>query len=259
MKSDICIILIVLLFIPVFIIILRIMALIFSKVPLSSLNLKSTTLLSIVYCIVYILGIFYLDITRSEPVIDRFLIPLMPFILLCIADIGALLPIKSKFASKSYMVIGISILSVFIFGQTHYFLDNYKNSFGRISSVYEQIDSSVKLLSSDQIYKNLFAKEITEKTPLLSNRSHLMYAIIKRPVIGLPGNEYTKREWTFDETKKVIDKFNVQYIAYFRCEEKYCFPLAENQSFYEKIVKGNYPDWLEILFNDNNFFLFKVI
>jgi len=226
------------------------------KINYRNMLAKTVPLFSITYVTISFLFLTYFNFTAVAPLNSRYLIPLIPYCLILLADLRKVFFLNDIIAKKSISFFYWGIIIVFLCGQSNVYAWRWKNSVEK-NKFAEMKYALQKPFQSDSLFEFLAERVIYER-PLLGNDPQLLGAILDRPVVGLPEIEYCNKIWTFNEVKKTVKKFNITYVIFFRDIFFRNSYFDSNQVFFKEISKGIIPPWLKVIFSDEKVILFQV-
>jgi hypothetical protein len=95
--------------------------------------------------------------------------------------------------------------------------------------------------------------------PLLAHLEQRFYAQTGRAVLGLIDARYTKRVWTKDAVKELMEQYDIEQVVFF--PQAFQPKLAENsnQPFWNELLGGQLPTWLKPHYVSANVVLYDVI
>ena len=95
--------------------------------------------------------------------------------------------------------------------------------------------------------------------PVLAHLEQRFYAQTGRAVVGLINASYTKRVWTKHEVKELVEQYGIEQVVLF--PQAFQPNLAENknQQFWNELLGGQLPPWLQPHYVSANVVLYDVI
>lgn len=210
----------------------------------------SWTLLSAGYVLITIALLLYLNTRAPIGMGPRKLLPLLPFALLLLARGMMLVSIDNGRARRQVAPIALLLSAALVWGQVNVWTELTTRPCVT-ATIAETLQSSV----GSQTLREMLAREMTEAAPLLTNEPHYVNDSLERPVLGLPGPDYTDRIWTEEQVRRIVDAYSVRHVT--------VFPeiLAEatfRPPFFEQLAAGQVPGWLRLVHGDDQLQLFVV-
>ena len=212
---------------------------------LRSVLRRRVTLISLVYLVAAVVFLAYAGRTSNSGPSARYVLPLVPFMMIIAAAFTASLSIDSRVPRYARWIPVVLLVATFLSGQI-VVLRDFSNDLGRGSpariihaALNEQTPGGTVrtlVLDSDKRTGN----------PVLSNESQLLYAALKVPTLGLTAAIYTTRIWDQDNVAQLLCAYDVRVLLLFP-------ELLDNQDaewsnyvFFRELLHQPHPEWLEL-------------
>jgi hypothetical protein len=95
--------------------------------------------------------------------------------------------------------------------------------------------------------------------PLLAHLEQRFYAQTGRAVLGLIDARYTKRVWTKDAVKELVEQYDIEQVVFFPQAFQPKLVENSNQPFWNELLGGQLPTWLKPHYVSANVVLYDVI
>ena len=193
----------------------------------------------------------------SGVVAPRYLIPLIPFVLLLLPYAAGVLRVETSGRRRAAAAAALawSAAAVFLLGQLDVAV-SHRAALGRTRARY--IEGALQQRFGTETLREFLSARVTQEAPLLGNEAQLMAAVLDRPVVGLPGSSYTRTIWTEDETRRTVARYGVAWVLFFPELLDAVEPEAANQPFFVDLKRGRVPSWLAPAFQSNGVRLYHV-
>jgi hypothetical protein len=197
--------------------------------------------------------------TRSGAITPRYLIPLIPFCLILLAEVtrGVSTTVRGVVSDKRVALITLAaMVVVFLAGQ----LAVFREEMAKLRQVYHYADISQMLdrpYASDTL-RLFLAHTVSAQTPILTNESQALGAAARVPALGLSLSPYSRYMWTSHEVANLVRRYNVPYVIFFPTWFDPALPEHSNQIFFRELQAGHPPPWLRLLFSNERIRLYVV-
>jgi len=225
-----------------------------NKDAFSNIFINVTSFFSSIYIIISLFFLTYIEITSLGGIASRYLVPLIPFCLLLIPDLIRVIYYENGYFKKIKYFLTLSVLVMFLLGQSNVFLSYWKrlvqdNHFRIIHY------SLQKPFLSGTLYDFLTERARLD-SPILGEPGQVVGGVLDRPTIALPPSRYTSKIWSFNEVKKIVQRYNVHYILFY--PQIFNIDGDDDQLFFMELKKGNLPPWLKPISSTPEMVLYEV-
>jgi dolichyl-phosphate-mannose-protein mannosyltransferase len=195
----------------------------------------------------------------SGQIDPRYLLNLIPFGLLCLPDGLRVFRFTTSGAwqTRAARVWLGAALVVLLAGQVNVLHRNWTR-FTQANPYRAIRDALERPLAGEPLIQFL-RKRVTTAGPLLGNEAQLLGAVLDRPVLGLPQASYTRRVWTEDEVRRLVDSYGVAYVVFFPRLFDPGGPDDGNQPFFLRLSQGSVPAWLAVVLVAPDVRLYRVV
>jgi hypothetical protein len=83
------------------------------------------------------------------------------------------------------------------------------------------------------------------RKPVLAHLEQRFYAQTGRAVVGLIDANYTRRVWTKDEVKHLVQQYGIEQVVFFPSAFRPKLVESDNQQFWKELLGGQLPLWLK--------------
>jgi 4-amino-4-deoxy-L-arabinose transferase-like glycosyltransferase len=97
------------------------------------------------------------------------------------------------------------------------------------------------------------------RKPLLAHLEQRFYAQTGRAVVGLIDANYTKRVWTRDEVKQLVQQYGIEQVVFFPSAFRPALVESSNQQFWNELLGGHVPLWLKPHYVSERIVLYDVV
>ena len=97
------------------------------------------------------------------------------------------------------------------------------------------------------------------RKPLLAHLEQRFYAQTGRAVVGLIDANYTKRVWTKDEVKHLVQQYGIEQVVFFPQAFRPRLVENDNQQFWNELLGGHVPLWLKPHYVSERIVLYDVV
>ena len=218
-----------------------------NKAVLRNIFIKTSTSFSLIYLFINIILL-----TLAGAIGQRYLMPLIPFILILLADLLRVPYFEERFGKNVLSLFYLGLLVLFLSGQSNVLLYHRQNLTDTNEYVYRKIRYGLQHSFHSSTLHEFLDKEVTLNSPVIGNEPQILGAVLDRPVVGLGPSWYTNRIWSFNDVKKTMIKYNIRLVVF--------FPelIGKGNLFFQELRKGNIPPWLEVVFSSEEVSLFQV-
>jgi 4-amino-4-deoxy-L-arabinose transferase-like glycosyltransferase len=218
---------------------------------------ETTALVSLVYVIGSLVFVIAAAKTHASGVVAaRYLIPLIPFALLLVPYLAALVRVEAAGRRRTAAAaLRWSALVVFLAGQADVAASHRASPH---QSRYRYIAGALQQRFGSTTLGEFLSARVTARAPLLGNEAQLMGVALDRPVVGLPGASYTHTVWTEDETRRTVTRYGIAWVLFLPDLLNAAEPDAANQPFFVELKQGRVPSWLAPTFQSNGVRLYQV-
>lgn len=198
------------------------------------------------YIFVSLAALISLEKTTSINLSPRMLFPLIPFVLMAVADIIS--RSRSAFSERTWQsrLIRSTVFAGAVFltlgtlsGQFRAAdeVRGYVHRFGMVSDIISQ--------PLDTTRNQTTAMELIQRKRILSDEPEMLGEAMQQGVVGLTSTNYSNRIWTDDEVKSLIRKYHINCVVVFPAIQ----PKDENP-FFESLMRqqnvdGHSRAWLD--------------
>jgi hypothetical protein len=215
-----------------------------------------------VVSLIYVVGsvVFIIVAAKSHVsgvVATRYLIPLIPFVLLLGPAAAGLLRVEMTGRPRAAaMALGWSAVAVFLLGQFDVAM-SHRATPGQTRGRY--INGALEQRVGTMTLREFLSARVTRAAPLLGNEAQLIGAALDRPVVGLPGSSYTRTIWTEDETRRTVARYGIGWVLFLPDLLDAGEREAANQPFFVSLKQGHVPSWLAPACQSNCVRLYQVM
>jgi len=214
------------------------------------------------FAVIYVPGsvAFLIVVTTthaSGAVTARYLIPLIPFVLLLVP--GALGAVRWQLPGPRHRAVATTLAAgaivAFLAGQADVAESHWNHvQHGR----YRQVQRAFAESFGHGTLRDFLSQRVPPETPLLANEPQLSGIVLDRPMVGLPGASYSHRVFTAEEAHRILCRYGVAYVVVFpRLPDDYELDDA-NQAFFSDLKSGKVPGWLAPTFSSSRIQLYQV-
>jgi DNA-dependent RNA polymerase auxiliary subunit epsilon len=226
-----------------------------SREMLSAVRDNRALLLSFFYPVLTVLMLYVLE-TKSQPGSrDRMYLAAIPFLFCGLARVGQ--AIGNHGPQSLFRGVFGGAVVVMLLGQANvayerFGLERHEDHWYFLEVVVERPLGD----ESAQTLREFLSQRISHKHPLLVNEPQRTGELLQVPVVGLPSTLYTPETWTADPVRKVVDKYNIEYVICFT--DAGSLEYEQDVVFFNELAAGNVPDWLEAHYEDEMFQVYRV-
>jgi hypothetical protein len=180
----------------------------------------------------------------SGHISPRYLLPLIPFALLCLVDGARLVgftPSRPWHARAARLWWGAAVITLVV-GQVNVFHHHW-HLLTQANPYRTMRDALQRPLAGEPLLQFL-RERVTTASPLLGNEAQLLGAVLDRPVLGLPRASFTRGVWTDDQVRRLVASYEVAYVIFFPGLFDPTLPEDRNRPFFHQLKRGNAPSWL---------------
>ena len=231
---------------------------IINLLKVTSHRLSDVSKFSLIYIFTTILILLYFSFTKSDGYFNaRYLMVLFPFVLIVLSGV-ILAGVDSWMCHTRNKTFILFILMTFMAGQYKLYKHHMsaRMSESTTKSLIEPINSVV--LNNFSL-KSFLEETVTEKNPLLTNKAQRLWVMIKRPLVSFTPNLFTQTIWDNLKTKELVDDYNIKYILLYKKYFDNQSKAYDNQLFYKNIIRGKFPDWINVLHDSDDILLMEVM
>jgi len=209
--------------------------------------------LAVVYIVVSLICLYYLEYTRILGVSPRMILPIFYPTILVFCGLLATVRWREYYIQSNILSALIAIL--YIVGQA-----------GMIDTISKRIDyhetyirSVRNALNESETIQQLLAGDKVKNWPILANESQAVGGITQQPVIGLTPPDYTSKKWTVDAAEMVIRSFGVHHVLFLpRMFADKNNKETGNQEFFYALANNQLPYWLAPVYTSEDLIVFEV-
>ncbi len=216
---------------------------------LRALNANTTASLSLIYVLGTLMVVGYAATTHvSAHVSSRYLLPLIPFVLLLLPSTLDLAQWESS-GRRHKTLLSLcrwGALVVLLAGQMNVVQHHWDKVIR--DNPYRKIVRSLQEPFGSATLFDFLTEMVTRNSPLLGNEPQMLGAVLDRPVVGLTPSSYTRKIWSGDEVKGLVVRYGVSYVLFLPDFLDLSDDDSRNQIFFRELQDGNIPSWLEPTF-----------
>ncbi|MBI3029542.1 MAG: glycosyltransferase family 39 protein [Candidatus Rokubacteria bacterium] len=180
----------------------------------------------------------------SGHISPRYLLALIPFGLLCLADgvrVIRFTPSRSRHAWAARLWVGAAVVTL-LAGQVNVFHHHWRPL--TQANPYRTIRDALEGPLAGEPLVLFLRQRVTTASPLLGNEAQMLGAVLDRPVLGLTQAAYTRRVWTDDQVRRLVASYGVAYVIFFPGLFDPTHPSDGNRPFFQQLERGDVPPWL---------------
>ncbi|MGO9599224.1 MAG: glycosyltransferase family 39 protein [Isosphaeraceae bacterium] len=194
------------------------------------------------YSVISLGALGYLEMRSPIELSARMLIPLVPFLLLAVLDLATWIPKTKRWSrtiGRAFVALGAV---VFALGQVNAYV-----AADRAHVVYLWTARTIRQALEEHMGGEQLGRFLAERTsfdhPVFANRAQVLHPILRCPVLGLPPEAYSPKQWDEKAVKQLLGCFGVDYII--------CFPAllgtTRQDAFFRQLVEKSPPPWLDLI------------
>jgi hypothetical protein len=174
----------------------------------------------------------------------RYLLPLIPFGLLCLAAGARLVRFtpRRSWHPRAARLWGAAAVIALMAGQVNVF-DQHWHALTQTNPYRAMRDALQRPLAGEPLV-HFLRDRVTAASPLLGNEAQLLGAVLDRPVLGLTRASYSRKVWTDDPVRQLVITYGVGYIVFFPDLFDPSDPENRNGPFFHQLKRGHVPPWL---------------
>jgi hypothetical protein len=210
-------------------------------------------LLTIVFPVVYLAAVTYLEYSKGSGISQRMIMPVLPFTMALFAALVA--QVKQPRKSAFFVKLTCGVLTCgFALGQynAYHVLDDEAPA---SPIIHKMLQAEI---SDGETVEAFLHSKISNSRPLLANQPQLVYGIIKRPVIGLATDRYNTAgvPWTQQRVDaEIISKYGVRYVLL----AKGARVIDRHTSlFFKELNQGKVPPTFHCVFENQDLILYEL-
>ena len=202
------------------------------------------------YVLVTVGLLLYLDTRSPVGLSPRKLLPLLPFSLLLVGWGLSRVSIGGEQHRWQLATIALLLAASLVWGQVNVWQHVTTNLHPAA-----RIALTMTTPIGAETLRDTLRRETSQSAPLLTNEPHSVNYLLERPVLGLPGPDYTDRVWTEQEVLQIVETYSVRQVALFR--DVYA-EATVRPPFFDRLAAGDVPAWLQPTYVDERLILLSV-
>jgi hypothetical protein len=210
---------------------------------IKELNKNVIFRIAIYYIIITLLFLTYLEKTTPNGLNYRYIIPILPFIILITIIFLKIVSVDMYDQKKGILAVQIILAILFLMGQINVIKMYYKKSIK--SNDYKKIKQYCQVTYKHKTLLEFLRNNISENHPLLCNRGQIVYIILDRPIVGLTRSWHPTGTWSEKEVKDKVKEYNINYILFV----PEVFNEKDKNIFFSSLLEKRIPYWLDIIIN----------
>ncbi len=216
--------------------------------------LFSRAAIVLIYTPVTIAMLAYLHTTKSAGLSTRLFIPIVPTGLLALGLFYEQYAGRSPRMKIIASAVGLLGIAALVMGQRECLADNRALAARGVAT---RTILDKPLAGSSKTLGEYLRKHCDQQHALLSSMPQMTHLFVERPSIGLPTSFFnaSKEPWTFNRVLEVVVRpYSVRYVLLLTHPDT----SRHGSQFFRKLQAGDRPDWLTIVFQQDDFTLFSV-
>lgn len=180
----------------------------------------------------------------SGHISPRYLLPLIPFGLLCLPDgLRAVRFTPSRaWHARATRLWWVAAVVALVAGQVNVFHRHWHPL--TQANPYRTIRDALQRPLAGEPLVQFLRERVTTASPLLGNEAALLGAVLDRPVLGLTPASFTREVWTDDRVRHLVASHGVVYVLFLPNLFDATDPEDRNRPFFHQLKRGNVPPWL---------------
>jgi hypothetical protein len=202
--------------------------------------------------------LLYLSFTAYPGfIIERFLMPVIPFVLIgagiCLANLRDILRRLGGVGTTLWVGAVSLVFAVFVTGQHRVYERQVSYRYSAAQVRVADAVSHAKVAGVPLM--DYLGRNVSLSHPLFADRGQVLSAIIDRPVIELPLPEYSRLTYDDQTVHAMMRRMNSCLLLIHPATT--AASTGDRRILYKQLASGARPEWLHELMNDSGLLLFK--
>lgn len=215
-----------------------------------------SVLLTLSYITLTSIWLAYLARTSYSDVSARYLVPVVPFVVLFIVALLGTFRARATAAFQIRFLPPLLLIAAVLAGQFNVHRDySIRRTTNPPNTL---IRSSLEENNLMHLFRRLQRGAVPETGPLFSNESQLLYLAMRQPTLGLTPADYSKRIWDENEVFALLCRYRVNFLFFFPTLMKPAAVDRPNYIFFHHLISGPPPAWLNLEYRSPTLRLYTV-